>query len=115
MKEKWQELTEAVMTELEEWSLQHPKATLQEIEEELDERWARIRARMLQDLALASEAAAVTGTKGDNGPQCPECGHRLEGRGQDTRILTTDYNQSITLKRSYGVCPTCGVGLFPPG
>jgi hypothetical protein len=51
-------LTEDIMTGMREWRIQHPKATLREIETELDARLARTRARMLQDLALQSTAAS---------------------------------------------------------
>jgi predicted RNA-binding Zn-ribbon protein involved in translation (DUF1610 family) len=111
---RWQQLMEEVMTGVKEWRIQHPKATLREMEDALDEGWARARARMLQDMALASAAANVTEAKPEERPCCPRCGHRLEVRGQQTRELVTNYNQSITLKRSYAVCPVCGTGLFPP-
>jgi predicted RNA-binding Zn-ribbon protein involved in translation (DUF1610 family) len=111
----WQQLAEEVLLGIKEWRLQHPKATFREIEAALDERWAKVRARLLQDLALASVAAEVSWAIAEDRPSCPECGHALEGRGQDSRDLTTNYNQTITLKRSYGVCPACGMGLFPPG
>ena len=41
---------------MKEWRLQHPTATLSEIEDALDERLSGMRARMLEDLALASAA-----------------------------------------------------------
>ena len=47
---RWHELAEDVMTGMKEWRLQHPKATFREIEAALDERLARLRARMLEDL-----------------------------------------------------------------
>jgi len=46
----WHELAGEVMTGMKEWRLQHPKATFREIEAALDERLARLRARMLEDL-----------------------------------------------------------------
>jgi hypothetical protein len=111
----WQRLAEEVLLGVKEWRLQHPKATLKEIEEAVDAGWARARARIVQDLALASEATEVSSDPEGGGPKCPQCSHSLESRGQHTRSLTTSYNQSISLKRSYGVCPACGTGLFPPG
>jgi len=111
---RWQQLTDEVMTGMKEWRLQHPKATFREIEAALDERLARVRARMLQDVALASAAAEVRMAKPEDRPRCPKCGHLMEARGQDTRSLTTNYNQTIDLKRSYAVCPVCETGLFPP-
>ncbi len=38
---KWQKLSEEVLTGMKEWRDQHPKATLNEIEEALDERLGR--------------------------------------------------------------------------
>jgi hypothetical protein len=51
---RWRHLSEAIMAGIQEWRLQHPKASLQEIEAAIDERLAELRARMLQDEALAS-------------------------------------------------------------
>jgi YgiT-type zinc finger domain-containing protein len=114
MEARWRQLGEEVIIGMKEWRLQHPKATFREIEAALDERLARVRARMLQDAALASAAAEMTTSKGEDRPRCPKCGHTLESRGSVTRQLTTNYNQTIELKRSYAVCPACGTGLFPP-
>lgn len=111
----WQQLAEEVLLGIKEWRLQHPRATFGEIEAALDECWAKARARLLQDLALASAVAEVSRSMEVDAPSCPECGHALEGRGQDSRDLTTYYNQTISLKRSYAVCPACSAGFFPPG
>jgi RNA polymerase-binding transcription factor DksA len=112
---EWHELAEEVMTGMKEWRLQHPKASLSEIERALDERLGKARARMLQDLALASTAADIQASQEQDRPVCPACGSRLESRGQQSRELITQHNQSLRLERSYGVCPTCGEGIFPPG
>lgn len=111
---RWRELAEEVILGMKEWRLQHPKATYKEIETALDERLARVRARMLEDAALASRARDITSASEEERPKCPRCGQALEGRGQETRSLTTNHNQTITLKRSYATCPACGAGLFPP-
>jgi NADH pyrophosphatase NudC (nudix superfamily) len=110
----WRELSEEVIVGMKEWRIQHPKATFQEIETALDERLARLRARMLQDAALASRAADLSATPAEERPRCPECGTPLEPHGQETRTLTTHYDHPLDLKRSYAVCPQCHVGLFPP-
>jgi ribosomal protein S27AE len=111
---RWHELAEDVLTGMKEWRLQHPKATLSEIERTLDERLGKVRARMLQDLALASTAADLRAAQGEERPACPKCGMKLESSGQKTRQVVTYHNQELTLERSYGVCPTCGEGFFPP-
>lgn len=110
----WQHLTAEVMTGMREWRLQHPTATLREIELELDPRLARMRARMLEDLALTSTAATWQEGTQMQAPTCPQCGTPLTDRGTHPRTLLTHGGQTVTLERSYGVCPTCGSGLFPP-
>ena len=111
---RWRELSEDVLTGMKEWRLQHPKATLRQIEEALDERLAKVRARMLEDAALASAASDLSATSREERPVCPQCGATLEARGQDTREVTTTGNQTVRLTRSYALCPACGTGLFPP-
>ena len=92
-----------------------PRANFTEIEEAVDGLWSRGRARILQDVALASDAKDIRSQSGDSRSLCPECGRKLERRGQKVRKLFTHHDQFIELKRSYGVCPACGTGIFPPG
>jgi hypothetical protein len=113
--EQWHALAEDVISGMKEWRLQHPRATLCEIEQALDERLGKVRARMLQDAALASAAADLTAMPERERPVCAACGVALEGRGKAVRNLTTQHNQTLRLERSYAVCPQCGAGLFPPG
>ncbi len=112
---KWDQLAAEVLSGMKEWRLAHPRATFREIEQALDERLAKMRARMLQDAALASAAADLKRAQDAERPVCPECGAPLAARGSAVRELTTQHNQSVTLTRSYGVCPQCGAGFFPPG
>jgi len=112
---QWHELAEEVLSGMKEWRLQHPKAKLREIEGALDERLGKMRARMLEDAALASVAADIQALQAAERPVCPQCGTALEARGSQKRELMTQYNQVLRLERSYGVCPTCGAGFFPPG
>ena len=104
-----------ILTGIYEWRLQHPDATLTEIEQALDERWYRVRARMLQDLALRSRAANWQAASATEQPTCPDCGRELVRRGQQPRTLKTHGGQDLTLMRSYGYCPACKTGHFPPG
>jgi hypothetical protein len=112
--QSWHRMTEEIMAGMREWRLHHPKATLREIEHELDSRWARVRARMLEDMALASAAADWAATPTGQQPTCPDCGVPLQLRGADTRTLQTHGGEALTLERHYGSCPACGAGLFPP-
>ena len=106
----WHKLSEEVMTGMKEWRLQHPTATLSEIEEALDERLSGMRARMLEDLALASAARNLS----QGQIECSNCGGTLESSGRRVRRLKTHHNQEIKLSRAYGVCPKCGASFFPP-
>ena len=106
----WHKLSEEVMSGMKEWRLRHPKATLSAIEDALDERLSKMRARMLEDLALASASATLNEAE----VECSECGSRLESRGRKVRKIKTHHNQEIKLSRAYAVCPQCGASLFPP-
>ena len=112
---EWDALAEEVLSGMKEWRLQHPKATLGQIEEALDARLGKMRVRMLQDAALASAAADIKVAQAAEQPRCGACEAVLVERTVAERHLITQHNQVLKLKRSYGVCPTCGVGLFPPG
>lgn len=106
----WHKLSEEVMTGMREWRVQHPRATLSEIEDALDERLSGMRARMLEDLALASAARSVS----QGQIECSNCGGTLESSGRRVRRVKTHHNQEIKLSRAYGICPKCGASFFPP-
>lgn len=111
---EWQAVSTEVTSGMAEWRRQHPRATLREIERELDKRLARLRAQMLEDAALLSEKREWV--EGQDGvPTCPDCGLALKGRTRDERQLQTQGEEVIRLERQYGVCPQCGQGFFPPG
>lgn len=111
---EWQAVSAEVTAGMAEWRREHPRATLREIERELDKRLARLRAQMLEDVAMQSEKREwVEGEAGV--PTCPECGLALKGRTRDERQLQTHGEEIIRLERQYGVCPQCGGGFFPPG
>ena len=109
----WQDLAGEMLRGFRAWRETYPTATLSEIEQALDERWARVRARLLEDAALTSTAADLrsSGIR----PLCPTCGARMQADGQEVRRLTTSGDQTLTLRRSRARCPECGSGLFPPG
>ena len=108
-------MTEGVISGMAEWRVQHPRATLAEIEREVDARLAGVRARLVQEVALRSARTDLGSLPLAERPACPRCGAVLEGRGKKTRRLTTRHHQVVQLARSYAVCPACGGGLFPPG
>lgn len=108
----WQDLAGEVLSGFYAWRAQHPTAMLSEIEQALDERWARARARVVQDAALAS--AATEWRRGDRRPACPTCGGAMHADGVEERRLTTTGDHTLTLRRARARCPVCGTGFFPP-
>lgn len=110
--ERWEGGMQELFLGLREWRASHPKATLAQIEQELDRHMARMRAQILTDLALASAAAEM---RSEEAPSCPECGGVLHDEGQRTRTLVTLGDEAVRLGRDYGTCVQCGRRLFPPG
>jgi YgiT-type zinc finger domain-containing protein len=105
-------MEEEVVKGMKEWRAAHPKATLREIERELDERLSQLRAKLLAESAMTSEA---TTWEKEAAPVCPECGQKTEKRGEEKRRLKTGDGKEIELKRQYASCPACGAGFFPSG
>ncbi|MGH2507475.1 MAG: hypothetical protein ACRDHZ_08750 [Ktedonobacteraceae bacterium] len=104
-----------LLTGMTEWRQQHPTATFREIEEAVDERLAKVRAGMLEDLLKMSPQADWSQLSNERRPQCEQCGTPLVSRGKQRRRLQTTGGQQIELERSYATCPQCGQGIFPPG
>ena len=111
--QSWHALSEEILTGMHAWRQQHPKATLREMETEVDARLARLRARMLEDMALQSAAADWEPVHVADQPQCPQCGVPLKPRGKQTRHLQTHGGRELTLERRYGVCPSWQEGFSP--
>ena len=113
--QRWQQEAAAILSGFKEWRLRHPRATLSEIEAALDERLARLRVRLLEDAALASAATDLRALPAEDRPRCPGCGQVMQLRGPAARHLTTTYEQLLTLRRHYAVCPACDEAVFAPG
>ena len=96
---------------LAEWRQAHPKATWAEIEAAVDAQLGPLRAQLLGETALASDATDLTQER----PRCPDCGARVVRAGRRQRTLRSEGEVPITLDRTYARCPQCGTGLFPPG
>jgi hypothetical protein len=88
------------------WRQEHPRATLTEIERELDRQLHVARAALLAEVVMSTDE--------ELGP-CPDCGGQLERRGTRERTLTTSGDVPVTVTRTYATCSVCGRGLFPPG
>jgi hypothetical protein len=108
LKQQWEAMSSQAMEELLRWRTAHPAATFAEIERELDERMADVRARMLGELAALTELGHPSLTP------CPECGRALQAAGSHQRKLKTQRHRDVAIERDYARCPKCGVGFFPP-
>ena len=102
---RWPNLLSDLEADMAVWRQTHPRATLTEIEDELDRRLQAARAALLGELA--------SGATEDE--HCPACGGVLVARGKRERTLTTQGEQSLAFSRPYLHCPACERGLFPPG
>jgi YgiT-type zinc finger domain-containing protein len=110
---KWQELVAEITSGIKEWVNRNPKATMAEIERETMRRMARFQARMLEDI-LRAKAVEQKAAK-DETVTCPECGEKMQSRGDQERHLQAQGGQDVVFKRGYAVCPKCGATFFPPG
>lgn len=114
MDQAWCRMGAQILSDIKEWRRAHPKATFREIEDEVHGRLSRLEAQVLQDTAQASHSRDWSGASERERPQCPICQTPLSARGKRVRHLQAAGGQDVTLCRSYGTCPVCGVGLFPP-
>lgn len=114
-RKNWDELYEEASRKVLRWRGEHKKATLTKIENMVDNELAKMRARMIQDLALASETADIRSMAKEERPKCPQCDRPLVANGQQKRELVTDYEQEVVLKRSKGYCRQCKLSFFPSG
>jgi rubredoxin len=112
VKKGWQAKSEEINQGMAEWRQAHARATFREIEAEVDRRLDEFRAQMLSDTANLS--ASAEWQEGPDGPVCPHCGAKLEGKGKKKRRLQVRGGHEVEIEREYGKCPECGQGVFPP-
>ena len=108
-RDAWLAEAAARFAALEEWRQAHPRATWDEVEQAIDAQVAPLRARLVGDTVLVSDA---TDPRAAPVP-CPECGTPMRAAGRQRRRLRTE-GAAIDLERTYARCPACGAGLFPP-
>lgn len=97
------------------WRQAHPRASLREIEEAVDAQMNQLRAQLIQEVVQMGEAGDWSEAPPEGRPSCERCGVLLVSRGKQRRFLQTNGGEAVKLERSYGTCPDCGQGLFPPG
>ena len=96
------------------WRKEHPKATWAEIEAAVDERMNQLRAQLIQDVVQMGETEEWSQKPEEERPKCATCGKPLSVRGEQTRFIQTTGGEAVKLTRTYGTCPACGGGFFPP-
>ena len=109
---EWRQSVEEATAGMRDWRGTHPRANLREIEAALDEGLGRLRARMLEDAAVAGDLAEWGGDA-EEGPRCPDCKQALQRRGCQERGVRVQGGQDVRLRRCCGVCPGCGAGFSP--
>jgi len=91
---------------LDAWRRTHPRATLREIEAEVDRQLADVRTHAIE--RLAHDVAA------EPRPACPTCGGPMQQVGMRERTVVTAQDERLTVRGPGDRCPACGAGLFPP-
>ena len=104
-----------ILTDLEEWRRAHPRATYVEIEDEVHKRLMQLEARLIESAVERSPSREWGRGSEQEAVLCPTCAIPLQARGKHKRTLQGNGGENVTLSRTYGTCPTCGEGLFPPG
>jgi DNA-directed RNA polymerase subunit RPC12/RpoP len=96
LRTEWKGQSEEMVEGMAEWREKHPKASLREIEGEVDRRLSELRAKMITDTANHSALAEWDAA---DGIVCPECGAKLMKKGKQKRVLLTRDGRKIELAR----------------
>jgi ribosomal protein S27AE len=104
-----------ILTEIKEWRRAHPRATYVQIEDEVHKQLMQLEARLIESAVEESPSQEWGRGSEQEAAQCPKCAASLQARGKQKRTLQGNGGENVTLSRTYGTCPKCGEGLFPPG
>lgn len=115
MSNKWDELFEQASEQLTDWRENKPKATFRNIEDTVDEQFAKLRAQIIQDLVEQNELTNMEQVPKVERPLCPDCQKPLNANGKKKRELITNHEQSIQIERTQAICPECKGTFFPSG
>jgi hypothetical protein len=108
------EVSEQIIRAMTAWNASHPKATFLDIEVKARELVSQLEAHLIQASALERERWEWSHREERERPTCPTCQVPLLARGKRVRHLQGPAGRDIPLQRTYGTCPTCGTGFFPP-
>ena len=108
------EVSDQIIGEMTAWNASHRQATLLDIEVKARELVSQLEAHLIQESALERETADWSKREASERPTCPSCQVPLLWRGKRVRHLQATAGRDIHLQRTYGTCPQCGTGFFPP-
>lgn len=110
-----EELGHAFAERVRTWKEQHPQATLQDMDQAVLELTWQLHAQTVSTLAAHEPEADWAGRPAAERPCCPTCAVPLRPHGKRQRQLQGYGGEPIILDRTYGSCPQCQAGFFPPG
>ena len=110
----FKELSDEIMREMNAWNASHPKASFLEIEVKARELVSQLEALLIQESVLEQERDDWSHREERERPTCPNCQVPLLSRGKRVRQVQATAGRAIHLQRTYGTCPKCGTGFFPP-
>ncbi len=113
-KEILRDVSEEILVDMDDWQKANPDATFLEIEEKSRELVSKLEAALIEKVVLEREEESWKEAGEEERPTCPTCHVPLVSRGKRIRSLQGAQGREIKLKRTYGTCPNCGVGFFPP-
>ena len=96
------------------WNKSNPGATFLEREVKAHELASLLEAQLIQESAETCETDDWSKLQEQERPTCPNCKVPFLSRGKRLRRLQGTAGKTIQLKRTYGTCPNCGIGIFPP-
>ena len=110
----FKELSDEILREMQAWNASHAKATFLEIEVKARDLVSQLEAHLIQERVLEREKDEWSQREERERPTCPNCQTPLLSRGKRVRHLQATAGRDIQLERTYGTCPKCGTGFFPP-
>ena len=104
-----EEIGDEIIAEVSAWSKGHPRATWDEMEQEVLKARQQFGERLLQRLVEQREEVHPV-----PGPRCPQCGEEMHYKGEKPRHVASSIGET-QLKRSHYYCSRCKTSVFPPG
>ena len=113
MRSKLEEVVRERMEEFVEWQGEERAYTFEEIEEEALE-IGRAVVREMIGVAVVEEGVKEERDRARPEPNCEGCGRPMRYGGRRGRGIESKAGR-VHIERAYYHCPSCQVGIFPPG